>query len=110
MGIGPDAREGLRAWAYPPTESGHTVGNYCWYCWRLHGGRYKARGMSLTSLATHIGSSQEAFNKFRCALTTLIDFVLKAGTRDVRLPWQDFEEKTLTATDAREVRFEQPDD
>ena len=87
-------------WGYSPIpETGATKGDYCYYCVRVHIGRYKHE-MTISELKLKIGAAGDEMKKFKGFRSLCIEKIVVSGMRDIRCPWQDFrrtldyEEKT----------------
>lgn len=102
--------EACRAWGYPVTACGTTVGSCCWYCTRVWGGRYRSKGHTLTTLISYLGADDEEFKQFLALVKQVSDFVIEKSSRKVAFPWDAFDRKVLEFSQEHESRFEAPDD
>ena len=77
-------------WGYLPDAQGCTRGDVCYYCVRVHLGRYKHK-WSITALIEKVGGSADELKKFKAFRKLAIEVIQEKGVRDIRCPWQDFE-------------------
>ncbi len=59
-----DGEPSVRHWGYPCTPDGKTRGDFCYYCVRVHTGRYKFK-WSVHWLLEEVGKSEDEMKRFK---------------------------------------------
>ena len=67
-------------WGKPPNKTGHTVGNYCFYCLKYYTGRLRPiPGMTFQKYQEELGGSQDKLNQHMKKVDMLITKIKEHG-------------------------------